>query len=456
MSTDDTLLDDQTFQHRLRLSTLTRLRWLAVAGQSIAVVVIAYGFGFPMPELFCFVLIGCSAWLNIFLTVRYPPNHRLPPLGGLAVLSFDVLQLTSLLFLTGGLANPFSVLICVPVIICAASQPVRHTVALGALTFVAITFLAFLSLPLPWYPGTVLTFPFVLIIGTWIAILSTTAFAAFYVHRVSAETNELAEALTAAELGLQREQHLSALDGLAAAAAHELGTPLATISVVAREMHKALAGDPQHGEDVQLLVSQSERCRDILGRLTSLSTDDELHMRQVPLDALIEEVVAPHREFGVEIIVKRVTDKAPPGDSRHVPPEPIGQRNAGILYGLGNIVENAVDFARSQVQVTSRHDNESVEIVITDDGPGFSAEMLSRIGLPYMRSRDKAGRPGAGGLGLGLFIAKTLLERSGATLQFDNRGEPAQGARVRIRWPRSKMDVGAVTGSYTPHVSMGR
>jgi two-component system sensor histidine kinase RegB len=222
-------LEDQSLRHRLRLQTLTRLRWLAVAGQSLAVVIIAHGYGFEFPEALCFALIACSAWLNVFLSVRFPAAHRLPPLGAMAVLSFDVLQLSGLLFMTGGLANPFSVLLCVPVIISSASQPVRHTVGLGALSVAAVTLLAFYSLPLPWYPDSDFEVPFLLIAGAWIAIVSTTVFAAVYAYQVSAEATQLADALVATELVLQREQHISALDGLAAAAAHELGTPLATI-----------------------------------------------------------------------------------------------------------------------------------------------------------------------------------------------------------------------------------
>ncbi|MBU2485899.1 MAG: ActS/PrrB/RegB family redox-sensitive histidine kinase, partial [Alphaproteobacteria bacterium] len=256
------ILEDHSIRHRLRLQTLTRLRWLAVVGQSLTVLIIAHGYGFPVPELFCFALIACSAWLNVFLSVRFPAAHRLPPLGATAILSFDVLQLSGLLFMTGGLANPFSVLLCVPVIISSASQPVRHTLSLGALSVAAVTVLAFYSLPLPWFPGSDFEVPYLLIAGAWIAIVSTTAFAAFYSFQVSAEANQLADALAATELVLQREQHISALDGLAAAAAHELGTPLATIQLVAREMEKALVDDPRFTDDLMLLRSQTERCRD--------------------------------------------------------------------------------------------------------------------------------------------------------------------------------------------------
>ncbi|OCW56070.1 ActS/PrrB/RegB family redox-sensitive histidine kinase [Hoeflea olei] len=427
-----TYLDDSSTRYRLRLQTLTRLRWLAVLGQSVTVLVIAHVYNFEFPELACFALIACSAFLNIYMALRFPAAHRLPPLSATVVLSFDVAQLAGLLYMTGGLANPFSVLACVPVIISAASQPVRHTLVLGALSGVVVTFLAFHSLPLPWYPGSSFEVPYLLIVGAWISIVSTTAFAAFYAYQVSAEANQLADALAATELVLQREQHLSALDGLAAAAAHELGTPLATIQLVAKEMEKTLGGDPRFTDDLMLLRSQSERCRDILRRLSTLNSDDEAHMVRLPLDSLIEEVIAPHREFGIAIdVVHGNTEMR----------EPVGRRNPGILFGLGNLVENAVDFARDHVTVTVTHGRERVEIVIEDDGPGFAPDVLARIGVPFMHRRNRVDRKKGGGLGLGLFIAKTLLERSGAQLRFSNKSQPQSGAVVQISWPREKMDL---------------
>lgn len=425
-------LEDHSIRHRLRLQTLTRLRWLAVVGQSVTVLIIGHGYGFPVPELFCFALIACSAWLNVFLSVRFPAAHRLPPMGATAVLSFDVLQLSGLLFMTGGLANPFSVLLCVPVIISSTSQPVRHTLSLGALSVAAVTVLAFFSLPLPWYPDSSFEVPFLLILGTWMAIVSTTAFAAFYSFQVSAEATQLADALAATELVLQREQHISALDGLAAAAAHELGTPLATIQLVAREMEKALVDDPRFTDDLMLLRSQTERCRDILRRLTTLSAEDEAHMVRLPLGSLIEEVIAPHREFGIAIDVVHSDS-----DMR----ETIGRRNPAILFGLGNLIENAVDFARSRVTVTVSHDRDRVVIAIDDDGPGFAPDVLTQIGVPFMNRKNRLDRQTGGGLGLGLFIAKTLLERSGASLKFSNRQAPNTGAHVEVSWPREKMDL---------------
>jgi two-component system, sensor histidine kinase RegB len=426
---------DPHLSRRLRLNTLIRLRWLAIIGQTVTVLAVAYWLEFPLPVGFCLALIACSAWLNLHLAFRYPATHRLSPFAAHGILMFDALQLAGLLFMTGGLTNPFSVLMAVPVVISATSQPLRLTIVLGLFVIAAASLLVFVQLPLPWYSGTSLPIPFVYVAGIWLAVVSTIVFTAVYAWRVAEEARQLAAALTATELVLQREQHLSALDGLAAAAAHELGTPLATIALVAKEMERALGEDPRFGDDVVLLRSQSERCREILKRLTSLSSESEVHMQKMPLTSLIEEVIAPHRDFGVAI-------RLDPADSLGA--EPVGQRNPGVIYGLGNLVENAVDFARAAVTVAWRWDATAVTITVLDDGPGFSADVIDRIGEPYT-TRRMAGdaQAGGGGLGLGLFIAKTLLERSGAVLSFRNASQPGMGALVEVTWPREAFVRGA-------------
>jgi two-component system sensor histidine kinase RegB len=265
----------------------------------------------------------------------------------------------------------------------------------------------------------------------WFALVSSLAFTAIYAFKVAEEARQLATALNAAELVLQREQHLTALDGLAAAAAHELGTPLATITVVIRELEKSLSGREGIAEDIALLRSQAERCREILKRLTSLSTEEEEHFSRMPFTSLVEEIVAPHRNFGVEIETQK---------QDCIGREPVGRRNPGVIYGLGNFVENAVDFARSRVLLRWRWDQDSVMLSIIDDGPGFPVSTLDRLGEPYTTNRTGRADEAGGGLGLGVFIAKTLLERSGASIRFQNGSEPGLGAVVEIRWPRGALD----------------
>ncbi|MEP7453082.1 ActS/PrrB/RegB family redox-sensitive histidine kinase [Phyllobacterium sp. SB3] len=415
---------------RLRLTTLIRLRWLAVAGQSIAVLFVALYLKFPFPISVCFALIACSAWLNLLMSFRYPINHRLQPRAAITVLAFDILQVAGLLYMTGGLQNPFAVLMIVPVIISATSLPAWSTIVLGLLVTICATVLGYVYLPLPWHPGESMHLPFVLIAGVWCSVVSALAFTAVYAYRVAEEARLLADALTATELILQREQHLSALDGLAAAAAHELGTPLATIALVAKEMERSLKKDDRFADDVELLRSQTERCREILKRLTSLSSTSEEHMSRLKISSLIEEVIEPNRNFGIGIEVIKLRGEGI---------EPFIRRNPGIIYGLGNLVENAVDFATQTIQVSWGWNDKTVEIIVSDDGKGFAPEILDRIGEPYTTGRDREVNEHGGGLGLGLFIAKTLLERSGATITFRNRNDPGQGAEVVVIWPLSEL-----------------
>lgn len=274
--------------------------------------------------------------------------------------------------------------------------------------------------------------PMLYVVGMWFSVLLGLAFIGVYAWRVAEEARLLSNALAATELVLAREQHLSQLDGLAAAAAHELGTPLATIALVAKELEVAAPQQGDFVDDIRLLRSQVERCREILGKLASLGNDDETPFARMPLPLLIEEIAAPHRDFGIAI-------------SAHFdgPEEeaPAATRNAGMLYGLGNIVENAVDFAKSRVTIVAAWDTKIVTLTVSDDGPGFPAEIIGRLGDPYItRRRPRApGQPG-GGLGLGFFIAKTLLERSGAAIALANRAAPDSGAIVRLEWPREAFE----------------
>lgn len=416
----------------LRLVTLVRLRWLAVAGQTVAVLFVYNGLGFPLPIGACFTLIAISALLNIGLRLRFSASVRFGSWPALAMLAYDAVQLAGLLYLTGGLENPFALMLLVPVVVSANALGSRPTIFLGFLVIGLASLLAVRHQPLPWYPGQSLPLPLVYVAGVWVALVSACVFIGVYTYRVAKEARRLATALNATELVLAREQHLSALDGLAAAAAHELGTPLATISLVAKELEREFPVGSDHADDVALLRSQSERCRDILAKLTSLSDQPDRMLARLPLSHLLEEVVEPYRVFGVTIAI------AP---AQGAGPQPVGLRNPAIVYGLANLVENAVDFARSRVDIASEWTDSEVAVTIADDGPGFAPGIIDRIGEPYVTSRGPTKDDSeAGGLGLGFFIAKTLLERTGARLHFANRSGPATGAVVRVVWPRGVMD----------------
>jgi len=418
---------------RLRLDTLVRLRWLAIIGQSAAVTIVHFGLGFPLPFGLCFFVISASAAVNLVLSIRHPASHRLDDDAAILLLGFDILQLAALLYLTGGLQNPFSMLFLAPVLISATALPPERTLILGLLAVGCATLLALDHRPVPWSPAQKLDLPFLYVSGIWTAILLGTAFIGVYAWRVAEESRQLAQALAAIELVLAREQHLSQLDGLAAAAAHELGTPLATIALVVKELERQAPQDAAMAEDIGLLREQIDRCRGILAKLTSLSADRTEILDAMTLSHLIEEVVAPQRSFDVEIEVAMTGEN----------PEPVCRRNPGLLYALANLIDNAVDFAVETVGIEASWTAHQVRIEIRDDGPGFAPEVLLRVGEPYVTTRGAGGRgreEEGSGLGLGLFIAKTLIERSGAQLFLTNALPPRTGAVVRIIWPRAAFE----------------
>src|SRR6202140_1697094 len=416
----------------VRLDTILRLRWLAVVGQLVPIFIVGQGLEFDLPVAPCVIIVGLSALLNLVLQIAFNPMRRLEPSFAASLLALNIVELAGLLFFTGGLQNPFSFLFLAPVLISATALPVRLTIALGALAIAWASVLVFFYLPLPWDADEPLVLPPIYLIGVWLSILLAIGVTSLYAFQVTQEARKLSDALAATELVLTREQHLTQLDGLAAAAAHELGTPLSTIFLISRELEQSLPADSPLAGDIKTLREQAQRCRDILAKITQLSATGAPFDR-MPLSTLIEETVAPYRDFGVAIKVRI----AVAGTS-----EPVGTRNPAILYGVGNILENAVDFARSTAEVNAWWNSDTVEIVISDDGPGFAPDIIKRIGEPYLsrrRSPDDA-QNGHRGLGLGVFIARTLLERTGATVSFSNRIFPDHGAVVQIAWPRPRFE----------------
>ena len=439
-------------ESRLRLQTIVRLRWLAVLGQTITVVGAYWVLGIDLPIGGCLAVIALSAWINVALRIRYPASQRLRSHYAFVMLAYDVLQLAALLYLTGGLENPFAFLLIAPVTVSASTLPIRVTALLGALAIGAATLLTNFHHPLPWFHHSNLLLPFPYVMGVWAAVVSGILFIGFYSWRTAEEARRMAEALAAAEMVLAREQKLSALDGLAAAAAHGLGTPLATIAVVTKELMRDAKPTDPHYDDVVLLRTQAERCREILAELAGGGEQHDLIVSRLTLSHLIEEVVAPHRLVAVPIEVRTtaVEDVAPRTAAAQ---EPVAERNPGVIYGLGNLVENAIDFAATKVEVEARWSDKAVEIVIADDGAGFPPNVLEQLGEPFVTTRPAQGwRQEAPdehiGMGLGFFIAKTLLERSGAMLALANR--PQGGAKVTVTWSRAKFEQRPARGELKP------
>jgi two-component system, sensor histidine kinase RegB len=431
--TDVAASDFRQPRRHVRLDTILRLRWLAALGQLAAIFIVAQGLEFDLPVIPCVAIIGFSALVNLALQVAFNPMQRLEPVYAAALLALNIVELAALLFLTGGLQNPFSFLFLAPVLISATALPIRLTIGLGCLAVACASVLVFFHLPLPWDADDPLVLPPIYLFGVWLSILVAIGVTSLYSFQVTEEARKLSDALAATELVLAREQHLTQLDGLAAAAAHELGTPLSTIFLIARELAHTVK-DPQFAGDLKTLREQAQRCRDILGKITQLSSSGAPFDR-MKLSTLIEELVAPHRDFGIAIKVRLAVAATR---------EPVAARNPAILYGVGNILENAVDFANQAVEVNAWWNADTVEIVISDDGPGIAPDMLNRIGEPYLsrrRAADEA-QNGRSGLGLGVFIARTLLERTGAKVTFTNRIFPDHGAVVQIGWPRAAFEAG--------------
>jgi len=425
--------------NRLRLHTIIRLRWIAVLGQFAAISVVSFGLGFYVPIGACLTVIALSAWLNVFLAIWYPSRHRLSIPYATGLLVYDILQLATLLFLTGGMDNPFVMLMLAPVTVSAATLPLRNTIALGLLALGATAVLVFMHEPLPWYPGVELELPVIYKVGAFAALCVSTTFIGLYAWRLTKEARQMSTALSATDIVLAREQRLHALDGLAAAAAHELGTPLSTIVLVTKELEHTLKPDDPLSEDIALLKTQALRCREILQKLTRHpSEEDPMHAR-VSVRAMLEEAAEPYFSDKVAINISAAPALEAVVDSRR---QAEVERRPGVIYGLGNLIENATEFAKSRVDVKAEWSQSGLVVTIADDGPGFPVEIMDNIGEPYVTTRPAEREDGvldedSSGLGLGFFIAKTLLERSGATVSLANRARGGPGAIVTVAWPRA-------------------
>ena len=431
---------------RVRLRTLSNLRWLAIAGQSAALFLVYFALGYPLPITYCLGAIGASVVLNIVLALLYPASHRLSNREATYYLAFDVVQLAALLYFTGGIANPFSLMFVAPVVIAAATLNLGNTLILAFIAFASVSIIGVVHRPLPWPVGEPLLLPQLYQAGIWAALVIGIGFTSVYAWRIASEATRMSAGLAATQLALSREHRLASIGALATAAAHELGTPLGTIAVVARELERGMKENSSEIEDVRLLRAQAERCRAIIARLAN-PEEGMLATTRLPLGALLDDIAASYRDEDVAIVVTAAD--AGTAEPPHLP-EPNVWRVPELLHGLGNIIENAADFASSQVRISAGWSAEQLSVVIEDDGPGFAPEIYERIGEPYVTSRPghhalgetEMGPRGSldehEGMGLGFFIAKVLLEQTGGVVKAANPG--SGGARVSISWTRGVID----------------
>lgn len=423
---------------RVRLRTLVVLRWLALAGQTAALIAaLALGIHFNVMAVTGVILLG--AGVNLWLSVT--PPARQTEHWVMLQLGFDLAQIAALLALTGGLSNPFALLVLAPVIVAATALQGRKTALLGVATVVLVTLAGVFARPLATAAGDALVVPQVLALGHWVAIVIGVVFFGLYAHRVTAEYEATSEALFATQMALAREQRLQHLGGVVAAAAHEMGTPLATIKLVSTELSQELAellpDRTDLAEDARLLRDSADRCRDILRSMGQAGKDDLL-LHSAPVEAVLTEAAEPHQDRGKRIIIE-------------APEETEIKRDPGLIHGLRNLIQNAVDFAASQVRISTDWSPETLTLVIRDDGPGFPAQILHRMGEPFLTTRGatQAGATAYQGMGLGLFIAKALLERSGGRVAFSNPS--GGGAQVTVIWPRAAIENRAPRAALGPN-----
>ena len=438
--------------NRMRVRTLINLRWVAIGGQTLTLILATSILNLEIELVLCFLVVGASVLANVLELWLYPVNKRLSNRAAALTLFFDIAQLSLLLFLTGGLHNPFALLIIVPVTVSATALSLRATLSLGAVAFCAVSLLAVYHIPLRTQEGGILVLPDIFLQGLWVAIVIGAMFMAIYAYRLTQERNAMSEALFATQVALAREQKLTDIGGVVAAYAHEMGTPLATITLIASELADDLKGtnDKTLQDDVLLLRAQAYRCRDILNSMGRASKEDQFS-RRTPLSAILREAAEPHEKRGISIEYKLT-----PLD-RITAQQPEIWRKPEVIHGLRNLVQNAVDFAQNTVWIDAFWSEEIIQIRISDDGNGFPTDLIPRIGDPFLKSRTQvkksyADRENYNGLGLGLFIAITLLKRTKANVTFANGvdhsknkswGGVRSGAVVDVEWNRSSIEAHA-------------
>lgn len=404
---------------RVRLHTVAVMRWVAVVGQLFTVLFVHFSLGVRLPLAALLPAIMLTAAINLALTSTYRAPTRLSERAAALLFAYDVLQLCWLLGLTGGLQNPFALLILLPVTLAAATLGLVPTTMLTVVALAGSTVLALLPGPLPWSGGGELTFPPLFLLAEWTALCMALILVSIFAWNIAEEARRHADALSAIQLALSREQKMSALGAQAAAAAHLLGSPLGTINVIAKELVNEIPADSPLAEEARELLAQAQRSREIMATLGKRPEDTDSGFVRAPFSALLTHIGEEFARPGIS--VKTTVE------SRDEAVEPELYLAPELRHALANLIDNAIQFAAREVAITLQPSRSELKLWIEDDGPGFSADVLEWLGEPYLSTRH-----GNGGLGLGIFIAITLLARTGAKVHFDNHG---RGARVIIVWP---------------------
>ena len=402
--------------------TLVFLRWIAIFGQLFSVNLVYFFLDLNFPILLCHIVILVGFLTNIYLQFGLKAT-LLKDLYSSSFLMYDIIQLSILLFFTGGIFNPFAILLIVPTIVSSTFLSMGSTIILGSSTILLLIVLTFFNLPLPGMEEYVLSFPNYYVTGILISLIIGLVFLSYFGIRFAGETKKRSDALSKLQQILAKEYELESLGGQAAAAAHSLGTPLATISVVAKEMRKEVGDNSRLTKDLDLLIGQTKRCSEILKNISQKKIINDEFLSSMSFEDLLEEIIKSFKESS-EKKIQLNTDK----DTNKIDIK----RNPELVYGLRNFIGNAVKFANQNILISIISDNINLYILIEDDGPGFPEDIIEALGEPYIKSRSKLSKSNAG-LGLGTFLGKTLLERQSAVISFEN-GSSLNGAKVKIKW----------------------
>ena len=402
--------------------TLVILRWIAIFGQLFSINLVYFYLDLNFPVLLCHIIIFVGLFTNIYLQFGLKAT-LLKDLYSTTFLMYDIIQLSILLFLTGGIFNPFAILLIVPTIVSSTFLSMGSTIILGTSTIFLLFVLTFFNMPLPGMEEYILSFPNYYVTGILISLVIGLVFLSYFGVRFAGETKKRSDALNKLQQILAKEYELESLGGQAAAAAHSLGTPLATISVVAKEMRKEVGDSSKLTKDIDLLISQTKRCSEILKKISQKKIISDEFLSSTSFEDLLEEIIKSFKESS-EKNIELKTDK----DVNKIDIK----RNPELVYGLRNFIGNAVKFSNQNILISIVSNNINLYILIEDDGPGFPEDIIKALGEPYIKSRSKLFKNNLG-LGLGTFLGKTLLERQSAAISFEN-DSPLKGARVKIKW----------------------